>query len=247
MSTKIEDLIVEVDSREPDDTLSLIQKLCPNAIKTQLDCGDIGYKQVRIELKSWSDFVTALVSKEDDRYRRQLYNFLINPEIDGYYIIYGKWSEINEYSKINVNAILGAIASIQARYGMRLSVLPRKDYAIYVSLKIIEKTFDHKDVRPVTYKVGTDQRAVDGIVAIGERVGTEDARRLLEEFGTFKNVINASPTDMQKVHNIGQTKADNLIKVINYDFVDKKEFNMDLDEEIGIIDIEKDKISEESK
>lgn len=240
--SKLDLLEIIVDPREPKDTFEKVKKICPNAKIEMLDCGDIGFKQVAIELKSWSDFVTALVSKEDDRYRRQLYNFLINQEIEGYYVIYGDWSEINQFSNINMRAVLGAIASIQARYGMRLSVVPNKDYAIYMSLKIIEKTFDHKDVRPVTYKVGSDERAIDGLVAIGERVGTEDARRLLEHFGTYKNVINASEKDMTDVKNIGKIKAQNLIKVIDYDFKGKQEFENAIDEEIEIIDIENDKV-----
>lgn len=234
-----------VDVREPDDTLKRVLTICPLAKREQLSVGDIAFKQVAIELKSWSDFITALTSKEDDRFRRQLYNFLINKDIDGYYIIYGDWSEINQYSNIGMTAVLGAIASIQARYGMRLSVVPSKDYAIYVALKIIEKTFDKKDVRPVTYRVGSDERAIDGIVAIGERVGSEDGIRLLEHFGTFKNVINATNKQMMEVHKIGDIKAKNLLKVINYDFKSKAEFEEAIDEEFSVIDVKKDKIENE--
>lgn len=235
-------LEVLVDVREPDDTLEKVLKLCPLAKREQLSVGDIVYKQVAIELKSWSDFITALTSKEDDRFRRQLYNFMINKDIDGYYIIYGSWTDINQYSNIGMTAVLGAMASIQARYGMRMFVLPNKDYAIYVALKIIEKTFDRKDVRPVTYRVGSDERAIDGLVAIGERVGSEDGIRLLEHFGSFKDVINATKKQMTEVHKIGKTKAENLLKVINYDFKSKAEFEKVIDEEFGIIDIEGDKI-----
>jgi len=244
--SKLDLLEIKVDVREPDDTLNRVLKMCPLAKREQLDVGDIVFKQVAIELKSWSDFVTALTSKEDDRFRRQLYNFLINKDIEGYYIIYGKWSEINSFSHINMTAVLGALASIQARYGMRLMVLPNKDYAIYVALKIIEKTYDHKDVRPVTYRVGSDERAIDGLVAIGERVGTEDSIRLLEHFGSFKDVINATEKQMVEVHKIGKTKAQNLLKVINYDFKGKSEFEDEIEEEFNLIDIEKDKVEPES-
>ena len=217
--------------------------MCPLATVVPLLVGDIVYKQIAIELKSWSDFITALTSKKDDRYRKQLYNFLINEEVDGYYIIYGNFNEINKYSQINMHAVLGALASIQARYHVKLLTLPNKDYAIYTALKIIEKTLDRKDVRPVTYKVGTDERAVDGLVAIGERIGGEDALKLLEHFGTFKNVINATKKEMVEIHKIGDTKADNMLKVIHYDFKNKVEFEKTI-EELGIIDIEKDKVKD---
>jgi len=233
-----------VDKREPNDTLEKVQKICPLAKFDILEAGDIGYKQVCIELKSWSDFVIALTSKKDDRFRRQLYNFLIIKDIDAYYMIYGDWSEINSYSHIGMTAVLGAIASIQARYGMRLSVLPNKDYAIYVALKIIEKTFDHKDIRPVTYRVGSDERAIDSIVALGERVGSDDGIRLLEHFGTFKDVVNATEKELVVVNKIGKIKAQNLLKVINYDFKSKAEFEDAIDEEFGLIDEEEDKIED---
>ncbi len=244
---KLELLEVKVDIREPDDTLQKVLKICPLAKRDKVDVGDIVYKNVAIELKSWSDFVLAFTSKKDDRFRRQLYNFLINKDIEGYYIIYGDWSEINAFSQIKMTAVLGAIASIQARYGMRLCILPNKDYAIYVSLKIIEKTYDHKDVRPVTYRVGSDERAIDGIVAIGERVGSEDGIRLLEHFGNFKNVVNATEKQMVEVHKIGKTKAKNLLKVIEYDFKSKAEFEENISKEFEIIDIDGDKVIEEEK
>ena len=240
----LELLEVIVDKREPNDTLEKVQKICPLAKFDILEAGDIGYKQVCIELKSWSDFVIALTSKKDDRFRRQLYNFLINKDIEAYYMIYGDWSEINQYSHIGMTAVLGAIASIQARYGMRLSVMPNKDYAIYVALKIIEKTFDHKDIRPVTYRVGSDERAIDALVALGERVGSDDGIRLLEHFGNFKTVINSNEKELISVHKIGKTKAQNLLKVINYDFKSKAEFEDAIDEEFGLIDEEEDKIED---
>ncbi|HEC39931.1 hypothetical protein LCGC14_0224550 [marine sediment metagenome] len=231
---KLAILEVKVDVREPDDTLEKVLTFCPLAKREQLEIGDIVYKHVAIELKSWVDFINAFTSRSDDRYRRQLYNFLINKEIEGYYVIYGDWEEINDYSHVKMTAVLGAIASIQARYGMRLMILPNKDYAIYTSLKIIEKTFDHKDVRPVVYKVGTDERAIDMLVAAGNRIGSSDAIRLLSHFKTAKNVVNATSKQLQEVKKVGKVKADNLIKTFNYDFKAKKDFedNMnDLSEE----------------
>ncbi len=227
---KLAILEVKVDVREPDDTLERVLIFCPLAKREQLDIGDIVYKHVAIELKSWVDFINAFTSKSDDRYRRQLYNFLINKEIDGYYIIYGEWEEINEYSQVKMTAVLGAIASIQARYGMRLMVLPNKDYAIYTALKIIEKTFDHKDVRPVVYKVGTDDRAIDMLVAAGNRVGSNDAIKLLNHFKTAKNVVNATSKQLQEVEKVGKVKADNLLKTFNYDFKARKDFENNMNE-----------------
>ncbi|KKM87251.1 hypothetical protein LCGC14_1270940, partial [marine sediment metagenome] len=231
-------LEVKVDTQEPDDTLEKVLVFCPLATRAVLSIGDIVYEHVAIELKSWADFINAFTSKSDDRFRRQLYSFLINKEIEGYYIIYGRWEEINEYSQVGMTAVLGAIASIQARYGMRLMVLPNKDYAIYVSLKLIEKTFDHKNVRPVVYKVGTDERAIDMLVAAGKSIGTGDAIRLLDHFGNAKAVVNATSKQLQEVKKIGKVKADNLIETLTYDFKAKKDFDDSMNEDMKLADEE---------
>ncbi|KKM15034.1 hypothetical protein LCGC14_1635800, partial [marine sediment metagenome] len=237
-------LEVKVDTQEPDDTLEKVLLFCPLATRAVLPMGDIVYEHVAIELKSWTDFINAFTSKSDDRFRRQLYNFLINKDIEGYYIIYGRWEEINEYSQVGMTAVLGAIASIQARYGMRLMVLPNKNYAIYVSLKLIEKTFDHKNVRPVVYKVGTDERAIDMLVAAGKSTGSGDAIRLLEHFGNAKAVVNATSNQLQKVKKIGKVKAENLMKTFTYDFKAKKDFDDSMNEDMKLADEEPDTESE---
>ncbi len=242
--SKLAEIEVLVDSREPKDTLTKVQVYCPLARQTQIDVGDIAFKQVAIELKSWVDFINSFTAKDDDRWRRQLYNFYINKDIEGYYIIYGRWEEINEYSQVKMTAILASIASMLARYGIHVLVLPNKDYAIYVALKIIEKTYDRKDVRPVVYKVGTDERAVDTLVAAGDRVGSSDAIRLLEKFGTVKNVVNSNVKEMITIKKIGKIKAENLMKTFTFDFKKKQEFEENMKREMEIVDEIEDKVED---
>lgn len=235
---RIKDLAVKVDSREPNSTLELVKRFYPNATKEQLSIGDIAINNIAIELKSLEDFVKSIMDK---RFRNQLYNLLMNENIDTYYVIYGNWDEINNFSNISINAVLGAIASIQTRYNVKVCILPNKEYAIYISCKIIEKSFDHKDVKPVTYKVQTDNRAVDMLIASANKVGNEDAMRLLNHFGTVKNVVNAEPKALESVHKIGKVKAVRIYETVNYDFKQKKEFENDFDIDF---DIKNDKIED---
>jgi Fanconi anemia group M protein len=143
--------------------------------------------------------------------------FKDNPRIKGYYIIHGEWKSIHEYSSITIESILSAIASIQARYNVKAIVVPSRKYAIYMALKIIEKSQDFKNVRPVAYKVDSGDRAVDMLVAAAEGVGINDAINLLNRFGSVKGVINASRDELLEVKKMGKKKVERLKRTINYD------------------------------
>jgi len=239
----VEDFVVLVDNREPPDTHGLVLKQYPNAIIVQLEVGDIVYKNIAIELKTWDDFIQSITAKgKENRFKNQLYNFFLNKQIDGYYFIYGNWTDINKHSQIKMQAVLGAIASIQARYGVRINIFPNKPYAIYVACKIIAKSFDKKEVRPVTYKVSTDDRAINMLINGAERFQEKAVKNALEEFGTVKNVINSTPKELEKVKNIGKETIKRFFETINYDFKQKLEFENDFELEFNLIDIEADKV-----
>jgi len=195
-----------------------MQKLEPETIEKQLEIGDIAYKNIRIELKSFPDFINSLTDKKTKRFRNQLLNMYINEELECYYIIHGDWVSMFKFSQMNPNALLGAIASIAGRYKIPPIVLPNKEYAIYVAYKIIEKSFDHKVIRPDTHKVQSDDRAIDMICASADKVGVRDAEALLKHFGKVKIVVNATVDQMIKVKGIGKEKAKRIHETSNLDF-----------------------------
>lgn len=233
-----EDIIPSVDNREPPDTLERVRKIFPNAIQEQLKVCDIVYKNVGIELKSINDFVQSIM---DGRFRKQLYNLLMNEQLDSYYIIYGSWNEIRAFSNIKMTAVLGAMASITARYAVKVIVMPNKDYAIYVACKIIEKAYNGKDVRPVTHKISTEDCAVNMILDGAERFQEKAAMAALEHFGTVKKIVNSTPKSLESIKGIGKETAKRFFETVNHDFKQKKIFLEDLD--IGF-NIEEDKIIE---
>lgn len=238
-----EDFEVKVDNREPQDTYDLVIIQYPNARFEQLDVGDIVYKNLAFELKTWGDFIQGITAKgKENRFRTQLYNFFLNTEIEGYYFIYGNWNEINEHSQIKMQAVLGAIASIQARYRVRINVFPNKQYAIYVVCKIIAKSFDRKEIHPVTYRVSTDDRAVNMLIQSAERFQEKAVINALDIFGTVKNVINSTPKELEKISHIGKETVKRFFETINYDFKQKAEFESDFAEEFDLVDIEVDKV-----
>ena len=232
---------VLVDNREPDSTIEKVKVFFPSAKKIKLDVGDIFFKSVAIELKSFQDFIQTIMDK---RFRNQLYNFSINKDIEGYYIIYGNWHDINKYSKININAIIGAMSSIEARYGLRLNIFPNKDYAIYYSSKIIEKSFDKKIIKPTTFRITTDDKAINMIMDGAERLQEKGVIKALEYFGSVKNIINSTPKKLQNIKNIGKVTAERFFETVNYDFKQKKIFENDFDIDF---DIKNDKIEDKTE
>lgn len=240
---------VYVDINEPNDTLELVQRLYPSAIGVKLEVFDILCKNIGIELKSWQDFIKALIDRKDKRYRNQLYNILetmqINPELNAFYFIYGNWNEINKYSQINMNAVLGAIASIEARYRIRCNIFPSKRHAIYLACKIIEKATDGKVINPQTYRVLTEDRGRNMLANSAERISSSSIDNLLNEFGTVRNVINQSIEELIKIDGIGKKTAERIIKTVTFDYRKKADFEKEIDDEINFnFDIEKDKIKE---
>lgn len=234
-----------VDTKERNsDTFVLMQELEPETIEKQLEIGDIAYKNIRIELKSWADFINTLTDKKTKRFRNQLLNMYINEDLECYYIIYGNWEAMFNFSQINPNALLGAIASIAGRYKIPPIVLPNKEYAIYVAYKIIEKSFDHKVIRPDTHKVQSDDRAIDMICASANKVGVRDAEALLKHFGKVKIVANATVAQMIKVKGIGKQKAERIHKTSNLDFKVIKDFDKGFGEDFEF-DVDLDRMVDE--
>lgn len=229
---------VKVDDREPPDTLAFVKRLYPSAIRKRIDVFDIQYKNVGFEFKTWGDLIVALTDKKENRFRNQLWNIFEtlkqNPDLDAYYFIFGDWSEINEYSDISINAVLGAVASMQGRYGLRCNIFPNKEYAVYCACKIIEKTFDGKEPAPQTYRILTEERAKNVIYSSAERLSKTAVDSLCEIFGTPKAIINASVKQLTKANKVGDIIAERMYNTFNFDFKAKKEFEDEINEELKI-------------
>ena len=149
-----------------------------------------------------------------------------NPEMRVYYVIYGNWNKIKKYTSMKPNAIMGAIASIIAHYDIPVVTLPNKEWAIYESCKLIEKSFDHKEVKPQTYKVPTEERAKAMLLVSAERFRRNGVENALEHFGTIKNMVeNATIKELVSIEDIGKITAKRFLETINYDF-NKKEVIM---------------------
>lgn len=225
----IKEAEIIVDSREPPDTLKLLQRYCPKARKEKLEVFDIVYKNLGFELESFFDLVGKIKS---NRYRNQLNNIKLTCEaseaIVPHVIVWGNQDEIKTYSKIRPEAVIGAIASILGGYNFKYANFLNKLHAIYGITKIIEKTYDEKDRGAITYKthkMTVEQQVINVIRSCAGRFSENAAINALTEYKTIKTIVNLSVDDLKKIYGIGDKIAKEFYKVVNHDFSDPQIMN----------------------
>lgn len=208
----------EARTKDYQPTLDLVLQYFPLAKKKKLEIGDIQYKDVVIELKSFKDLWSALTVDRGERFRNQLYNMHLNPTIKFFYIVYGSWDSLAAEEHININAIMGAIGSINGRYRIPCIPMPAKKAAVYLASRIIEKSYDDKIIKPVTLKVKTEDRAVNMVLASGLRIIETGARNALKKFDTLKKMVNAPEKELKDIEKFGDESVKKFIQTINYSF-----------------------------
>ena len=158
-----------------------------------LKVADYLVKDVAIERKTVSDFISSMINK---RLMRQL------EEIKQYsnclLLIEGETE--NLYSGgIHENAIRGFLLSILLGYEVPivftkdsrdsakfLLVLARKEEKEHVSIRAKKRTLSKKEQK---------QFILEGF----EGIGPASAKKLIKRFGTIRNVINASEEELEKI------------------------------------------------
>jgi ERCC4-type nuclease len=189
---------VIVDSREKQALVIsyLVKEGCEVEIK-QLAVGDYIVKGTVIERKTISDFISSMINKRLIRQlnslKTQKNKILLIEGIDEYEL-YHKDSEINE------NAIRGFLLSIILNY--QVPILFTKDAEDTAKfLKVLAKKPAKESEmgindkpRPRNVKEQL-QYLLEGFPGIGPKT----ARKLLEEYGTLKKIINTPIEDLEKL------------------------------------------------
>ena len=178
----------------------------------QLEVGDyILSDKVCVERKTINDFLSSLM---DTRLFPQLMNLKSNFEHP--LIILEGTDNIFTMRRLNPAAIRGALIAIAVRLG--IPIIRTKDshetaeylYAIAKKEQVDNKVSIslHGEKKPTT-----DRELQEYIVTSIPGVGREIARNLLAEFGTIKNIVNATTEELQKVNKVGAKKAAEINRV----------------------------------
>ena len=176
----------------------------------ELKVGDYIVKDVLIERKTISDFLSSMVNK---RLLNQLQH-LQNAEKKILIIEGIEEKELyHEQSGVNENAIRGLILSIILNYNVPI-ILTKNPEDTAKFLSVLSKKQPKEISLNLKRKSQDVNEQIQYIIESFPGIGPKSARKLLNEFKTIKNVINAEEEDLKKI--LGK-KAE-IFKLINKDY-----------------------------
>jgi ERCC4-related helicase len=169
---------------------------------------------VAIERKTNNDFISSIMDKRLHKQAKELVDNFKKPLM----IIEG--AEL--YSGfIHPNAVRGAMASIAIDF--RISIIPTRSpedtAAMIYRIAVREQTHEKSDIQIRTEKkpLTTWEQQLFIIESL-PNIGPVTAKKLLEEFKSVKNVINASEDELKKVEGIGDKIAKRILRVVDSGF-----------------------------
>lgn len=207
------------DSSEPDIILKKIEEKGGEVKRNFNETGDyllnMGFA---IERKKGRDLIGSLQSK---RLFTQLNNLVQyeNPILA--LVTSNKWKDFYfSRSRYIHSSYNGLLTTIMVSYP-KLKILQFEDDDEFVDFIVSldrKLTQDTKSTRPVPIarKPTSIIERKENCLAVGiERLGIERAKKLLECFGSIKNIANASEDELRKVEGIGETLVKNIIETLN--------------------------------
>ncbi len=170
--------------------------------------------EVGIERKSTNDFISSIIDKRLYKQAKALVENFRKPVI----ILEGE----DLYSSlIHPNAVRGALASLAVDFG--IPVIPTRSEedtaAMLIRIAIREQIKDKSEIQVRTEKKPLtlyEQQLF--IIESLPNVGPVTAKKLLEEFGSVKNVINATEGELKRVEGIGDKIAKSIVDVLGSNF-----------------------------
>ncbi|MBU4536249.1 MAG: DEAD/DEAH box helicase [Euryarchaeota archaeon] len=177
-------------------------------------------EEVAIERKTASDFVSSIKDKRLNKQSKEMVEEFKKPLL----ILEGD----NLYSGfINPNAVRGALSAVALDFGIPIipTRSPGDTAALIRRIAIREQMHNRPEIQ-----VRTDKKPLTlleqqlYVVESLPGIGPVNARKLMEEFGSVKEIFNASPEDLQRVDGIGKQIARNIKKVVDTSF---KKINKD--------------------
>ena len=199
-----------LDTRESSETKEILG-LFLKSEETMLEVGDILYNDdVVFEHKSPSDLIASVF---DGRLFSQI-SAMQNNYQHSFVLVSGSLTEVLETAEMvdRYSSILAAVCSCYTR-GCPVIFCDTLVNLSEVVKVLGEKLTDGKTrSRPIEKTKLSDKR----LQLICSFKGVNETRgvALLDHFGTVSNVLNASSSDLQEVHNIGEVTADNMRDVL---------------------------------
>lgn len=183
--------------------------------KERLEVGDfILSDETAVERKSAADLVDSIV---DSRLFDQLQDLtrFENPII----VVEGK--DLYGHRDVHADAIRGALASVSVDYGVPIlwSDSVKETSELLESIARREQEDKDKEIAVRSEKSPkTRTEKLEFVVAGVPDVNTKIARRLLQEFGTVRDVFEASEEELQEVRGIGEKTAASIVDLVTEEY-----------------------------
>lgn len=206
---------VIIDKREPDK----FEHLFPEKYDVkwrQIPAADFIFrnkqKEVAFERKRKDDWKGSIINgkifKQASKMQENFQNYYIMVVGDLFFD-----TDTENYTK---NSVMGAIGSLQGRYGANVNTAPSEVDAVYLMRKIFQKTNKGKVTESITYKsVKSSDEIFKQIIMSMPNVGEKTCDKLLQRYDTIKEFVNCNQQQLQEIDGIGKTGAENIVKALN--------------------------------
>ncbi|MDY6789033.1 MAG: DEAD/DEAH box helicase [Candidatus Nanohaloarchaea archaeon] len=212
-----EDVVIYADDRENKIAKQLSRKDIEVRTK-RLEIADfIVSDRTAVERKTCKDFVDSIVDKRLFTQVKELKEQFENPIL----IIEG--DTLYKHRKVHPNAIRGAVASLALDYQIPVIWTEGREETVENLIALARREQEEQD-RGISIRGEKTPKSepelqkfiVSGLPNISDRL----AERLLNEFGTVKDVFTASETELEKVEGIGESKAQRIREIVDKQFKD---------------------------
>jgi len=184
----------------------------------QLDVGDyVLSSRIGVERKNVEDFLESLIDGKLFKQIAQLRDAYSRP------ILILEGENLLTKRNINHNAIFGSLASISVDFG--IPVLTTKDANETADLlKVIAQREQREDKKAVAVRGEKTQMSIrerqQFIIEGLPNVSAVIAKRLLNHFGSVKDIANATEKELLDVKGIGKNIASDIIKLLNANYLE---------------------------
>ena len=211
-----QDVLVHADHREKGSPVikALIELGVSVRLETLEKCDFVISNKVGIEYKTDQDFVNSIIDGRLLQQLKELRSFerpLVIIEGEDYYTHRG----------IHPNAVQGMLATIAVSFGIPVlqTKHAKETSKLILAIAKREQTTENKDYSPHSEKpTHSLQGLQEYLVSSLPNVGLTTAKDLLKEFGSAKNVINATKEELQKIEGIGKKISEQIKDVTDKDY-----------------------------
>ncbi len=210
-----------VDDRQKEVDFSYVKRRLNRfypVTEVRLECGDVAFNNVGIEIKNAKDFVKSFYERD---LSRQTANVINNYTI-GLLVVIGDWKHellTNHRNAMNgYKSILGTIATLSLFQVPPLFVKDNREF-VTILKTMCDYTSGSKGSdggRPVLYKKKnrTKEQVCSDMLTALDGVRRKTADKYLEHFGSIYKIVQASKEDLMEVEGVGKKTANNIFETL---------------------------------